>query len=127
MHAHEFVEALTELLRQTGGEWTELEIRRDTKVCRDEIYSDTVAHGGTIDEPFFNLTIRNGWAVFTFFEADFSVYVLRCEEYRLIGETEALAMDETVACKQLLSETYGKLQPDLVVPRAIAEQWMEFP
>lgn len=124
MHAHEFAEALTALLAGFGTTTTEPVIRRATKECRDDIYADTLAHGGRSEDPFFNFVIAEGVAVFTFFESDFSLYVFRCNETDLISQTNRFAMSDTAECKAYLAEVHQKSLPDLVVSRPVCEHWL---
>jgi hypothetical protein len=105
---NEFESWLGTLLAQAGCvKYSVPDLHRDAKQCRDEIYADNIAHGGTAAEPFFDVIIVEGVAVFTFFERDFSVYVFRCDEDALIRDTSPLAMADTVACKSLLA---GKIR-----------------
>jgi hypothetical protein len=121
----EFESRLRELLREAGCvRYGVPDLIADTKQCRDEIYSDTVAHGGSVSSPFFDFVIVEGVAVFTFFESDFSVYVFACNELELINVTGALAMTDTDACKLLLEKKYGKPKPDLVIARGLVEHWL---
>ena len=96
-----------------------------TKECRDEIYADERAHGGNIESPFFNFVAFQNLAVFTFFESDFSIYALPCDEARIIADTQQFALCDTRECKAYLASEHNKSEPDLTVPRAIAEHWME--
>ena len=125
MQSHEFVEALSNLLTQIGSSFTIAEIRSSTKECRDEIYADTLAHNGRLEDPFFNFVVHKDVAVFAFFEAEFSVYVLRCNEAELIAETGKLAMSDTIECRDYLATKHQKPQPDLVVSRFVCEHWLE--
>src|SRR5262245_3110111 len=125
MQANKFADVLARLLAQTGAALTESAVRRATKDCRDEIYADSVAHAGHIEDHFFNVVASKGTAVFTFFESQFSVYVLRCNEAQLISEVNRFAMEDTEECKAFLSAQYGKVNPDCVVPRAVCEHWLD--
>jgi hypothetical protein len=122
---HEFVESLSRILRESGSSLTVDELRRLTKECRDEIYSDDIAHKGNCDGPFFNFVIAGGVAVFTFFESEFSVYVLPCTPTQLIADTNRLAMGDVADCRQYLAAKHGKTTPDLVVSRSVSEYWLE--
>jgi hypothetical protein len=100
------------------------DLHRDTKLCRDDIYADNVAHGQSSVGSFYNFIVADGVAVFTFFESDFSVYVVGCDEQQLIAETISFALADTDACKSLLANQYGKPEPDLTVSRGMAEHWL---
>jgi hypothetical protein len=126
MEAHEFAFALGSLLGEHGEPLAESTIRRATRECRNQVYTDTLAHGGRIEDPFFNFVVVNKTAVFTFFESDFRVFVLRCDEAELISQMNSFAMVETEECKSYLAKVYRKLQPDLVVSRAVSEHWLDF-
>jgi hypothetical protein len=125
MDAREFAIGLASLLAELGNSITEPSIRSDAKDCRDQIYADNLAHGGSVEAPFFNFVVLSDVAVFTFFEAEFSVYVLRCNEAELISRTNRFAMADTLDCKAFLAAQYQKHRPDLVISRSVCEQWLE--
>lgn len=124
MQAQELADDLSSLLAQFGTTMTESAIRRATKQCRDDIYADTLAHGGRVEDPFFNFVTSKGVAVFTFFESDFSLYVFRCDEAELIAETNRFAMSDTAECKAYLAANHQKPEPDIVAPRSVCEHWL---
>ena len=125
MPVAEFADTLSFLLKHFGSALTEPDLRRATKECRDDIYNDQITHRGRIDSPFFNFIVADGLAIFTFFETDFSVYLVRCNEAELISQTERFAMIDTLECKSYLASQHQKLQPDLVVTRNVCEQWSD--
>jgi hypothetical protein len=125
MDAQEFRSRLTSLLTDFGSAMTESSIRRSTKECRDAIYADILAQGGKIEDPFFNFVARGDLAVFTFFESQFSLYVVPCNETELIAETERFAMADTEECKAFLAARFNKVCPDLVLTRQICEYWLD--
>jgi hypothetical protein len=125
MNEYEFAHTLSSMLAELGAENAEPYVRRATKECRDAVYADTVAHGGEIGDPFFNFVVFGSVAVFTFFESDFSIYALHCNEAQLISEMDRFALADTAECKTYLAATYQKLQPDLVVSRSVCERWLE--
>ncbi len=125
MESDDFSNALVSLLHQYGGALTEPQLRRETKDCRDDVYADNLAHGGRIDDPFFHFVVVNSVAVFTFFESQFSVYAVHCDEAELIAQTNDFALGNIAECKKYLASKYQKLEPDLVVPRAVCEHWLE--
>ena len=59
-----------------------------------------------------------------FFESNFSVYVVSCEEFELIAQTNRLGMIDVVACRDLLAREYGKSMPDAALPRSLGELWL---
>lgn len=124
MQADEFAVAVSSLLRQFGDELTESIVRRQTADCRNDIYADAIAHGGRIEDPFFNFVLLDGVAVFTFFESQFSIYVVRCDETELISQTNQFALADTVECKNYLADKYGKNEPDLIIPCDVCEHWL---
>jgi hypothetical protein len=122
---NEFESRLGLLLANAGcSKYGVREIHQDTKECRNEVYADSVAHGQSPADPFFNFIVAEGVAVFTFFESDFAVYVFGCDERKLISDTASLAMADTDACKLLLATNYGKNGPDVKIPRELAECWL---
>src|SRR5262245_12751980 len=125
MEIAEFKAAITAILDTFGGALTEQALRENTRVCRDAIYADNLVHGGSIEDPFYNIVIVNGVAAFTFFESEFSIYVVSCDEATLINETEPLALSDTLECRRLLANNYSKHVPDIVVSRTLAEHWVE--
>lgn len=121
----EFESCLSALLAETGcHRYGVADLRRDARACRDAIYQEISQHGGDIVEPFFELVVVNGVAVFTFFESNFSVYVVSCEEFELIAQTNRLATIDVVACRDLLAREYGKSMPDAALPRSLGELWL---
>ena len=124
MELHDFESRLRSLLQICGSQVSLEELRTDIRECRDEIYADDVAHGKSIGEPFFNFTIYENVAVFTFFDNEFSVYVLPCNQMELIRLMEPLAMIETEECKALIGQRFGKHKPNLQILRAVAELWL---
>ncbi|HNO76491.1 MAG TPA: hypothetical protein PKN33_00400 [Phycisphaerae bacterium] len=125
-HLHSLKTRLSELLRAAGGhDGAERELRLATKECRDELYADNILHGGSIQDPFFNLIAFEEVAVFTFFEEPFLFYVLNCNVPDLICDTEVFSMDDVAACKEYLATNYGKPNADISVSRTLAEHWIE--
>jgi hypothetical protein len=124
MELHQFQSRLSELLRQHASRLTELDIRQATAECRSGLYEDSVAHGVRIEEPFFNFISLDNVAVFTFFNSEFAVFVVPCREQVLIDKTGQFEMNDVAKCRRLLAQEYGKLEPDLVISRALAEYWL---
>ena len=124
MELHHFESEFRSLLLMRDCQASLEEVRVDIQRCKDEIYADDVAHGESLGDPFCNFTIYDNVAVFTFFENEFSVYVLLCNQAELIQLMEPLAMIQTEECKSLLGERFGKHTPDLQIPRAVAELWL---
>lgn len=121
----EFESRLSSLLSAAGcRKYGVSELHRDTRECRDGIYTDDIAHGNSIADSFFHFMIAENVAIFIFFEETFSAFVFPCDEYELINETGQFAMSDMNACKTLLAERYGKKTPDLIIPRALAELWV---
>lgn len=125
MTLNEFELRLGELLANAGcSKYGVRDLHRDAKECRDYVYADSIAHGQSASDPFFNFIVAEGVAMFTFFEFDFAVYLFHCDEFQLISDTEPLAMSDTDACKLLLARKYGKREPDLTIARGLAECWL---
>ena len=125
MQLPEFKTAITGRIDSLGGNLSEDALCRETKACRDAIYADSPAHDGHIEDPFFNFVISGGITAFTFFESEFAIYAFECDEAKLIAQTERFALANTQECKSFLAVTYGKSTPDIVVPRSIAEYWLD--
>jgi hypothetical protein len=124
MQVHELRSELARLLGEIEADLDEFSVRRAMREARDEIYADNRAFGRRVDDSFFNFVALRNSAVFGFFEDSFSVYVLACDEHTLIGEVR-FALSETAECRRYLRERHGKHEPDLVVPRTVAEFWPE--
>lgn len=124
MELHDFELQLRSLLQKCGSQVSLEKVRADVRECKDEIYADDVAHGKSIGDPFWNFTIHENVAIFTFFENDFSLYVFLCDQAELIRLMKPLAMIETEECKSLIAQRFGKRKPDLQIPRAAAELWL---
>jgi len=121
----DFEESISSALTSAGCDgYTLAELRRDTRECRDNIYADTLSHGGDVAEPFVNFVIVRDVAIYTFFGSEFSVYVFPCVEAELISQTNPLAMSDVSEHRRLLCDVYGKNSPDAVIPRSAAELWL---
>ena len=123
MDLNQFCEELSRLLQATGSQLTESDVRSATRECRDDIYADAKKFGEPLEEPFFNFVCRDGIAVFTFFESQFSVFIVSSDERTLIAESDQFAMCETEDCKEMLRIKFNKERPDIAIPRAVAEHW----
>lgn len=99
-------------------------VRTAMKEARDDIYADAEEFGSSIEEPFWNCVGLNGKAVFAFFEKEFAIFVIDCDERTLMAETDGFAMAETEACKEVLRKKFGKSVPDLRTARTVAELWL---
>jgi len=121
----QFEESISAALRGVGcDEYTAGDLRRDFRECRDEILADVRAHGGDPSEPFVNLVVISDVAVFTFFGSELSVYVVQCDEAKLISATNAFAMTDVDAHRELLANSYGKLSADAILSRSAGELWL---
>lgn len=122
----QFENVLSEALLRAGcNGYSVAELRQDCRNCRDEIYEDCQKHGQDPEDPFVNFIIVEGTAIFTFFEAEFSVYLCSCTESELISQTNEMAMVDVDAHRKLVREVYGRPKPDAVLSREAANLWME--
>lgn len=124
MDLNQFREKLSRLLQAEGSQMTESDVRSATKDCRDAMYADVTTFGKPIEEPFFNFVCLDGIAVFTFFELPFSVFIVSSDEQTVISESDRFAMRETRGCKEMLRVKFKKQQPDIEIPRTLAELWL---
>jgi hypothetical protein len=121
----EFEKSIYSALTSAGCDgYSVADLRRDIRECRNDIYADTLKHGGDLAEPFVEFIIVRDVAIFTFFDSEFSLYVFPCVEAELISQTNPLAMSDVSEHRQLLRDVYGKNAPDAVVSRAQAELWL---
>jgi hypothetical protein len=122
----ELTKALSSGLAEAGTNLSERQLAKETRECRDEIYADTLTHGGNIEDPFFNFTIIDSVAVFTIFDDPFEFYIFPCDERAVISKCESdFAMVDVESCRRYLRSHFGKDQADVSVPRSLAEAWME--
>ena len=120
----DFERSISAALASAGADgYSIADLKRTIRECRDDIYADTVKHGGDLAEPFVDFIIVRDVAIFTFFDSDFSVYVFPCVEADLISQTNSLAMIDVTEHRQLLSE-YGKTDPDATISREQGELWL---
>ena len=95
----ELMKALASRLEDTGTDFSERRLAAEMRACRDEIYADTLAHDGRIEDPFFNLIVIDSVAVFAFFDEPFDFYIFHCDEREVITKESELAMVEVEPCR----------------------------
>jgi hypothetical protein len=119
------IQQLLESLKTT--DLTEKLLREKTRVCRDKIYADNLAHGGTIDDPFVNALILGNTAAYVFYTTPFEIWVVIGDERSLIQDFKSadIAMSDIEGYRNFILARYGKREPDIIVDRQIAEHWME--
>jgi hypothetical protein len=115
---HQISAALQSALAQAGCvKYREPELRRDAKKCLKGL--------GWTPGPFFNFVIAEDVAIFTIFDDPFEFYIFPCDEPELIRSFDFFAMRDVGPCKQYLAARYGKMAPDIVAARSLAQLWME--
>ena len=122
MDLTEFQSELSKLLK--ASELTIESVRAAMKETRDDIYADAEKFNLPIEEPFWNCVGLGRTAVFAFFESEFSIFVIDCDERTLMNETDSLAMAETEECREMLRTRFGKSEADIEISRTLAESWM---
>lgn len=122
MDLNTFQQELSKLLMES--ELTAESLRVTLQSTRDGVYADAMKFGLNIGDPFFDCVGLGQMSLAVFFETEFTIYAVDCDEKTLIAATEELAMVETEACKEMLKVRFNKSQPDLRIPRALAELWM---
>jgi hypothetical protein len=116
--------AIAQLLMRYSASLSEFDVRREAKECRDGIIADDKAHGASADRPFFDFLALQNVAVFTFFESQFSIYIVPCNESQVISDTNRFAMSDTAECKAYLAAAHGKASPDFVLSEADCDAWL---
>lgn len=124
MEVQDFSNAVSSLLHRFDDVFTEPGFRRLVADFYYDMCEDLHAHGESLDEPYYNFWAFKGVAIFTFFETQFSIFAIRCNEPELIAETEQFALADTEACRNYLTSRFQKSEPDLVAPRSVCEQWL---
>ncbi len=124
MNLQEFQSQLSILLAESGSSLSEQRVRYHARATLREIREDNETHGCPANAPFFDLIISADVAVFTFFDAGLSIYVVPCVEMELILQMNRFAMAETEALRELLSLQYHKCAPDLLLGPTLMEEWL---
>jgi len=91
-----------------------------------EIRADSMAHGGTGDEPFWDLVSDERVHVLSVFGNDtFELYVFATSDFHeLINKLNSFAMVDVGELKDFLAMRYGITTPHIYINRSHAEYWL---
>ena len=152
MSFHDVQRRLATLLRDAGCErYTARQALADVAKCWHEIRQDSIEHGGSGEEPFFNFVVAEGVGVFAIYGTGVEFYVIRGEEadlrdyfnqfkqltineveearpvlaeYYFCHHFEPLAMTEVDAARAVLAERFKRASPDLVIEPPLSRAWL---
>lgn len=120
----DFEAAVSAALSGVGcSSYSIVDLKRDARECRDQIYADSLSHGEDTGAPFVNFVITDDVAVYTVFTDPFAVYITRCSEQALITATRELSMSDVDAHLALI-QSLGKSNPDASISRSASELWL---
>jgi hypothetical protein len=124
---HQISAALRSVLARAGSRtYGERDVWQEARKCMIIMTRNALDQAIDPASPFFNFTVSNGIAVFTFFDDPFEFYIFSCDEHELIRTFEdRFAMRDVGPCKQYLATRYGKRAPDVAAARSLAQLWME--
>jgi hypothetical protein len=102
------------------------QVRAALVATNRETRADSVAHGGTGDEPFWDLVSDERVHVFSVFGTNtFDLYIFAAPDFHeLIDKLNSFAMVDVGELKDFLAMRYGITTPHISINRSHAEYWL---
>src|SRR4051794_21070613 len=92
MSFHDVQRRLATLLREAGCErYTAQQALADAATCWRAVRQDSIAHGGSGEEPIFNFIVAEGVGIFAMYGTNVDFYVVRGDELASREKSEQLA------------------------------------
>jgi len=117
---------LSKVLRDVGSTLTLDDVRSALAATNREIREDSIAHGGSGEEPFWDMLSDEKAHVFSVFGPNtVDLYAFSSPDFHaLISRLNLLAMTDVDELKELLAKVYGIGGPQISMSRSHAEHWL---
>ena len=117
---------LANILTALGSSLTAHSVKAALVDTDKEMRADSKAHGGSGDEPFWDMLSDERTHLFSVFGTDtFELYVFSSPDFTsLISKLNSLAMADVDELRELLATSYRIEAPQVSVGRSDAEYWL---